>query len=172
MTQVMHNEQDIRFEPNSMHMMMSPAMTSRSTVSSQPYTYISSPTSMLPDDHCNDIEMLSFGLTGTHLNCASASGHMHHDPNESIIHYAASNNYLELLKKLITIDHVDIDSFDVVGFEFNCNNKINVSQMLHFIKQEGNTPLLLASSVGNSDIVKYLLDHGANVNIQNNFVSA
>lgn len=103
---------------------------------------------MLPDDHWNDMEIISFGLHDTHLSaCSDNSAGNYQDANTSMIHYAASNNYLELLRKLVITDKTDIDCLD----------------------SEGNTPLLVAASVGNSDIAKFLLDYGARVDIQNSY---
>lgn len=82
------------------------------TQTSHQQTQLSSSLTMLPDDHWNDIEIISFGLNDTHLthqsNVVSA------EVNGSIIHYAASNNYLDLLKKLITTDKTEIDLLDQV----------------------------------------------------------
>lgn len=89
----------------------SPTMFSQG---SHQQTQLSSSLTMLPDDHWNDIEIISFGLNDTHLshqnNVISA------DVNGSLIHYAASNNYLDLLQKLITTDKTEIDLLDQVQF--------------------------------------------------------
>ncbi len=82
----------------------------------QQQSQLSPQSAMLPDDHWNDIEIISFGLNDTHLS--------HHDnvisanANNSIVHYAASNNYLDLLKKLITTDKSEIDLVDQVSYLF------------------------------------------------------
>lgn len=96
------------------HRIKSPTMYS--SISHQQTQLSSSSLAMLPDDHWNDIELISFGLHDTHLthqnNVISA------DVNGSIVHYAASNNYIDLLKKLITTDKTEIDSLDQVNFVF------------------------------------------------------
>ncbi len=75
-------------------------------------TQLSLPPAMLPDDHWNDIEIISFGLNDTKL--LHADSIVFSDADSSIVHYAASNNYLELLKKLITTDKSEIDLLNQV----------------------------------------------------------
>ncbi|KAI2798427.1 Ankyrin repeat domain-containing protein 6 [Blomia tropicalis] len=128
---------------------------------------IGSPPPMLPDEHWNEIELLSFGLNGTrinddhpYLNHQLQHRQMHVErtnvePNPiimstntiSIIHYAASNNHLDLMLKLIVHDRINVDTLD----------------------QEHNTPLLVAASFGLAEMIKLLLEHGANVNARNQF---
>ena len=43
-----------------------------------------------------------------------------------------------------------------------------ISQMMHDVDYEGNTPLLLAVEGGSADITHHLLEYGSDVNHHNN----
>lgn len=73
--------------------------------------------------------------------------HLQKDTNErTLLHWTSLNGRKEFVDYLVTLKGVEIDS----GDDTNA------------------TPLILAVLKGNVDIVKVLLDHGANINHQNN----
>lgn len=51
-----------------------------------------------------------------------------------------------------------------------CVLYINFSVLI-FSLQEGNTPLLVATVAGHTDMISYLIENNANLNVQNYYVS-
>ena len=95
------------------------------------------------------------------------------------LHIAAMSGYCILVDHLLKSGHTDeIDKSDSWGFSplsWACRNgeRTMVQQLLkaganvnHQRSNEESTPLLIAMSWGNVDIVEDLLEHGADINVQ------
>ncbi len=52
--------------------------------------------------------------------------------------------------------------------DFNKIKELDISKVINSTCKDGKTPLMHASIVGNSDIVKYLVNQGANINAVDN----
>lgn len=70
-------------------------------------------------------------------------------PSESIVHYAATENQLVMMARLLEESSANLELTDT----------------------ECNTPLIRAAIAGNEEMVKFLVEQNANVNAQNLFVS-
>nr|XP_046918571.1 ankyrin repeat domain-containing protein 6-like [Dermatophagoides farinae] len=96
-------------------------------------------------------------------NCLNMEQSTMTSPTTIMIHNAAINNDLDLMKKLLLKSDNQMDE------NYDENNKQRITQLIDCRDSESNTSLLLAALNGHREMVQFLLDIGASINVQNFF---
>lgn len=99
------------------------------------------------DHHLNSRHQYHYEQNEPHYYKSALDDEM--KPSESIVHYAATENQLVMMARLLEENSANLELTDT----------------------ESNTPLIRAAIAGNEEMVKFLIEQNANVNAQNLFVS-